>query len=86
MTQIDGNTVAKQVKQILAEQLDLDAEEIKETALLTDDLGIDSFGSIEIVYHLEDRFGIEIPDSDLANVKTVEDVINYIVSRISMNK
>jgi len=83
MAKIDRNTVETQVKQILADQLDLDMEEIKETAILTDDLGIDSFGSIEIIYDLEDKFGIEIPEKDLADVKTVDDIITYIVSRLS---
>ena len=83
MAKIDRNIVGRQVKQILADELDLNMEEIKETALLTDDLGIDSFSSIEIVYDLEDKFGIEIPESDLANVKTVGDIINYVISQIS---
>lgn len=82
MTKIDRDTVEMQVKQILADQLDLDMAEINETALLTDDLGIDSFSSIEIVYDLEDKFGIEIPEKDLADVKTVDDIVTYIVSRL----
>jgi len=83
MKKIDRSTVEMRVKQILADQLDLDMEKIKKTALLTDDLGIDSFGSIEIVYDLEDKFGIEIPEKDLANVKMVDDIVNYIISRLS---
>ncbi|MBA7468536.1 Acyl carrier protein [subsurface metagenome] len=83
MAKTDRNTVEKQVKQIFADQLDLDMEEIKETAILTDDLGIDSFSSIEIVYELEDKFGIEIPEKDLADVKTVDDIVTYIISRLS---
>ena len=83
MTKIDRNTVGMQVKQILADQLDLDIREIKEMALLTDDLGIDSFSSIEVVYDLEDKFGIEIPEKDLADVKTVDDIVTYIISRLS---
>lgn len=83
MAKTDRNTVEKQVKQIFADQLDLDMEEIKETAILTDDLGIDSFSSIEIVYELEDKFGIEIPEKDLADVKTVNNIVTYIISRLS---
>lgn len=83
MAKTDRDTVETQVKQILADQLDLDMEEIKERALLTDDLGIDSFSSIEIVYDLEDKFGIEIPEKDLADVKTVDDIVTYIISRLS---
>jgi len=84
MKKIDRSTVEMRVKQILADQLDLDMEGIKKTALLTDDLGIDSFGSIEIVYDLEDHFGIEIPEKDLADVKTVDDIVNYIISRLAI--
>lgn len=80
---IDRNTVETQVKRILADQLDLDVGEIKKTAVLTDDLGVDSFGSIEIVYELEDKFGVEIPEKDLADVKTVDDIVTYIISRLS---
>lgn len=83
MAKTDRDTVKTQVKQILADQLDLDMEEIKERALLTDDLGIDSFSSIEIIYDLEDKFGIEIPEKDLADVKTVDDIVTYIISRLS---
>ena len=86
MTKIDRNTIEMQVRRILAGQLDIDMKEIKGTALLTDDLGIDSFGSIEIAYGLEDEFGIEISEGDFANVKTVNDVIEYIFSRISSQK
>ncbi len=80
---IERNTVETQVKRILADQLDLDVGEIKKTAVLTDDLGVDSFSSIEIVYELEDKFGVEIPEKDLADVKTVDDIVNYITSRLS---
>lgn len=83
MAKTDRDTVEMQVKQILADQLDLDMAEIKNMALLTDDLGIDSFSSIEILYDLEDKFGIEIPEKDLADVKTVDDIVTYIVSRLS---
>ena len=79
----DKNKVETQVKQILADQLDLDMVEIKKMDLLIDDLGIDSFSSIEIVYDLEDKFGIEIPEKDLADVKTVDDIVTYIISRLS---
>jgi len=83
MTKIDRNSVETQVIRILADQLDLDAGEIKKMAVLTDDLGVDSFSSIEIVYELEDKFGVEIPEKDLVDVKTVDDIVNYITSRLS---
>jgi len=83
MTKIDRDTIEMQVRRILADHLDLDVGKIKKTAVLADDLGVDSFSSIEIVYELEDKFGVEIPEKDLADVKTVDDIVNYISSRLS---
>jgi len=83
MTKIDRDTIEMQVRRILADHLDLDVGKIKKTDVLTDDLGVDSFSSIEIVYELEDKFGVEIPEKDLADVKTVDDIVNYISSRLS---
>jgi len=83
MTNIDRDKVEMQIKRVLADHLEINIDEIKNTASLGDDLGMDSFSSIEVIYDLEEKFGIEIPDTDLANVKTVDDIINYVISRIS---
>jgi len=83
MTNIDRDKVEMQIKRVLADHLEINMDEIKNTASLGDDLGMDSFSSIEVIYDLEEKFGIEIPDTDLANVKTVDDIINYVISRIS---
>ncbi len=83
MTNIDRDKVEMQIKRVLADHLEINMDETKNTASLGDDLGMDSFSSIEVIYDLEEKFGIEIPDTDLANVKTVDDIINYVISRIS---
>ncbi len=45
---------------------------------ITDDLDVDSLSMVEIATAVEDKFGVAIPDDELANIKTVGDAINYI--------
>lgn len=73
--------ILEKVIEILAEELDLDKEEIKVENNLQDDLGADSLDVVEIVMALEDEFNIEIPDEDTANIKTVNDIVKYIESK-----
>lgn len=67
-----------EVKDILAENLDLDPNTIEMTSDLATDLGADSLDAIDIVMSLEDQYGIEVPDSAIENMKTVEDIVNFI--------
>jgi len=76
----DKNIEAK-VKQLLAENLNVSTEKIKLSSFLSDDLGIDSFGSIEIVYALEKEFSIKILEDDVMQMKTVEDIVEYIENK-----
>lgn len=74
----DTEAIEKRVIQILADKLDIDAEKIKPESKLMEDLGMDSFGAIEMVFELEEAFGINISDKDLEKIKVVNDVIEYI--------
>lgn len=71
-----------EVKEILAEQLDIDPEIIEMTSNLQTDLGADSLDSIDIVMSIEDQYGIEVPDSVIENMRTVEDIVNFIESNV----
>ncbi len=66
------------VKEILAKQLKIDTAKIKPEVLLAEDLRMDSFGALETAFELEDKFGIQIPNDVLYNVKTVKDIVDYI--------
>jgi acyl carrier protein len=70
--------VEKKVKEIVAEQLGKDANEVTNEASFIDDLGADSLDIVELVMAMEDEFGIEIPDEEAEKIKTVKDVIEYI--------
>ena len=73
--------ILEKVIGILAEELDLDTEEIKAESSLQEDLGADSLDVVEIVMALEDEFDIEIPDEETGNIKRVQDIVNYIESK-----
>ena len=73
--------VEQTVKEILAKQLKIDTAKIKPEVLLAEDLRMDSFGALETAFELEDKFGIQIPNDVLYNVKTVKDVVDYIAEQ-----
>ncbi|MGA1932146.1 acyl carrier protein [Arcobacter sp. YIC-464] len=66
------------VKEVVVEQLDCDAAEIKEDSKFIEDLGADSLDVVELVMALEEKFDIEIPDEDAEGILTVADAIKYI--------
>jgi len=72
--------VEQRVREIVAEQLERDVNEVTNTASFIDDLGADSLDIVELVMKMEEEFGIEIPDEEAEKIKTVNDVIQYITS------
>ena len=69
------------VKEVLAKQLTMDAGKISAESRLVEDLGIDSFGSVEVAFELEEKFDIKIPDAALYEAKTVKNIVDYIASQ-----
>ncbi|MDT8317315.1 MAG: acyl carrier protein [bacterium] len=71
-------SIENKVKEVIVEQLGANADEVVLTASFVDDLGADSLDTVELVMALEEEFGVEIPDEDAENIKTVQDAIDYI--------
>ena len=69
------------VKEILAKQLSMEAGRINSESRLVEDLGVDSFGSVEIAFELEEKFDLKIPDAALYEAKTVKNIVDYIASQ-----
>ncbi len=69
------------VRNIVAEQLGVDIEEIRPDAHILDDLGADSLDVVELVMALEESFDIEIPDSAVEGLRTIADVERYVHSQ-----
>lgn len=70
--------VLDQIKEILKDTMDIDESKITLDAKLKEDLELDSLDSVELIMSAEEEFGIEIPDKDVMNFKTVNDIVNYI--------
>jgi acyl carrier protein len=68
----------EKVKQIIVEQLGVDASEVTASASFQDDLGADSLDIVELVMAFEEAFDVEIPDEDAEKIKTVQDAITYV--------
>ena len=68
----------EEMREIIADQLNCDAETITEEASFKDDLGADSLDLFELVMALEEKYEIEIPSEELAELTTVGSVMNYL--------
>lgn len=68
----------EKMKEIIAEQLSVGEDEVTLEASFKDDLEADSLDLFELVMALEEEYDVEIPSDDLAELNTVEDVINYL--------
>ncbi|WP_434310014.1 acyl carrier protein [Hominifimenecus sp. rT4P-3] len=71
----------EKMKELIADQLGVDAEEVTAEKSLKDDLNADSLDLFELVTRLEDTYAIEIPTDDLEKMETVQDVIDYLASK-----
>ena len=68
------------VKEIIVEQLGVNAEQVTPQASFIEDLGADSLDTVELVMALEEEFGCEIPDEDAEKITTVQQAIDYVTS------
>ncbi len=72
--------IEQKVKAIIAENLGVNADEIKITSSFIDDLGADSLDIVELVMQMEEEFEVEIPDEEAENIKTVQNAVDYITA------
>jgi acyl carrier protein len=71
----------EEVKEIVAEQLNVNADEVKEDSKFVEDLGADSLDVVELVMALEEKFDIEIPDDEAEKIVTVKDAMDFIQAK-----
>ncbi len=72
------SSIEDRVKKIVAEQLGVKEEEVRNEASFVDDLGADSLDTVELVMALEEEFETEIPDEEAEKITTVQLAITYI--------
>ena len=71
----------EKMKEIIAEQLSVEAETVTEASSFKEDLGADSLDLFELVMALEDEYSVEIPAEDLEQLTTVGEVMNYLKAK-----
>lgn len=70
--------IFEKIKELLADQLDANANEMTMDTDIANDLGADSLDVVELLMSIEDEFEVEIPDEQIENIKTIGDLTRYI--------
>lgn len=70
--------IFEEVREVVVEQLNVNPDEVKLEAKFVEDLGADSLDVVELVMALEEKFDIEIPDSEAEKIQTVQDAVSFI--------
>jgi len=70
-----------EIVEIISKQLKADPAQINAGTNIMEDLGADSLDVVELLMALEETFGVTVPDEDVPNLKTVEDIVGYVESR-----
>ena len=70
--------IEERVRDLIVEQLGVNAEQVTPEASFVDDLGADSLDTVELVMAFEEEFGIDIPDEDAEKMLTVADSTKYL--------
>ncbi len=82
-----GNMKREEIESViddfLIEEFEIEEELLKPEALLIQDLGIESLDFVDIVVIIEQEFGFKVTRDDMANVKTLSDMYNYVQERIN---
>jgi len=77
---VDRGDAVSQVREILVEQLGVEADQVQEPARFQEDLNADSLDLVELIMEMEDRFGLKIPDEDAEKITTVGEAVDYVVA------
>ncbi len=76
-----SDSVAAKVREIIIDELGVEADKVNAEASFVDDLGADSLDTVELIMAFEEEFEIDIPDEDAEQMRTVGDAVAYIENR-----
>jgi len=77
--------IINKINNFLVEEFELETEQLKPEALLKSDLGIDSLDFVDIIVIIEKTFGFKVKGEEMANVKTLQDFYDYVITRVNAN-
>jgi acyl carrier protein len=78
---MSDKTIEERVKNIIVDQLGVNADQVTTEAKFVEDLGADSLDTVELVMAFEEEFDVEVPDEDAEKLQSVGNVIDYITSK-----
>jgi acyl carrier protein len=78
---MDEAAILEKIREVVADKLDADPNDVVEGASFVDDLGADSLDVVELIMGLEDEFGIEISDEEAEKIRTVGDAVRFIAAQ-----
>ena len=70
--------VFERIREIICDQLDLEEDKVTMDSDIMEDFEADSVDVVDLVMSIEDEFGLEVPDDQIENFRTVGDVVRYI--------
>ena len=70
--------VFERIREIICDQLDLEEDKVTMDSDIMEDFEADSLDVVDLVMSIEDEFGLEVPDDQIENLRTVGDVVRYI--------
>jgi len=73
-----ADSAEAKVKEIIINELGVDPEKVTSEASFVEDLGADSLDTVELVMAFEEEFGVDIPDEDAEQMRTVGDAVKYL--------
>jgi acyl carrier protein len=73
--------ITKQVKEIIARELDVPTSRLTDSASFIEDLGADSLAIIELIMRIEEAFDLDIPDKEAEKIRTVKEAVAYVKSK-----
>lgn len=79
---MDRSEIQAKMKDLLVEELGLDADKITDEANFEEDLEVDSLGVVELLMALEDEFGVKIPDEEAENIGTVGQAVDMVIGKL----
>ncbi len=68
----------EKMKEVMVDQLGVEADDIKESTSFKDDLGVDSLDIYQLVMALEEEYSIELPSEEMAEIATVGEMMQYL--------
>jgi acyl carrier protein len=82
---MQNDEIIRKINTLLVDEIEIDEEELKPSAELKKDLGIDSLDFVDLFVIIENNFGFKMKAEEMSEVKTLQDFYNYIINRVHPN-